>query len=71
MSVSINIKCSSVKEMEELREKFHNGLKGSPAYINSEIAICDLQDDAFTIIIGNCNDHDIDMDVHSKNLLER
>lgn len=71
MSVIINIKCSSVKEMEELREKFHNGLKGSPAYINNEIAICDLQDDAFTLIVGNNNDNDIDLDIHCKNLLER
>ena len=71
MSVSINIKCTSPEEMFKLREKFHLGLVGSPGYINNEIAICDLQDDAFTLIVGNCNGEDVDYDVHCKNLLER
>ena len=71
MSVAINIKCTSPEEMTELRDKMHCGLVGSQAYVNSEIAICDLQDDAFTIIIGNSNDNDVDFDVHCKNLLER
>ena len=71
MSVAINIKCNSPEEMYELREKFHLGLVGSPAYINSEIVISDLQDDAFTLIVGNGNDYDVDYDIHGKNLLER
>lgn len=71
MSVAINIKCTSPEEMVKLREKMHLGLQGSPAYINSEIAICDLQDDAFTMIVGNCNTNNVDFDVHCKNLLER
>lgn len=75
MSVAINIKCESEEKMYELREKIHEALVGSPAYINSEIAICDLQDDAFTLIVGNYNkeheDRNIELDVHSNNLLER
>ena len=75
MSVAINIKCESVEKMHELREKMHLGLKGSPAYINSEIAICDLQDDAFTLIVGNYNEEhekvNVEYDVHGNNLLER
>lgn len=71
MSVSINFKCTSPEEMQALRDKMHRGLVGSPAYISNEIALCDLQDDAFTIIIGNNNDNNVDFDVHCSNLLER
>lgn len=71
MAVVINIKCKSTNEMKELREKIHLGLVGSPAYINSEIAVCDLQDDAFTLIVGNSNDNDIEYDLHSANILQR
>lgn len=69
--VSINIKCSSPEEMHELRDKFCLSLMGSPAFIDNEIAVCDLQDDAFTLIVGNSNDNNIDLDVNSRYLLER
>ena len=49
----------------------HRGLAGSPGYIESEIAICDFQEDAFTLAVGRGNGHDIDLDVHSGDLLER
>lgn len=71
MAVIFNIKCGSKEEMNELRNKFYEGLNGSPAFVNNEIAICDLQEGAFTLIIGNNNVNDIDLDVHSSNLLER
>ena len=69
--LSINIKCKSPEEMHELRDKFYLALMGSPAFIDNEIAICDLQDDAFTLIIGNSNDNNIDLDVNNRYLLER
>ena len=69
--VSINIKCKSSEEMHELRDKFCLALMGSPAFIDSEIAVCDLQDDAFTLIVGNSNDNNIDLDVNNKYILER
>lgn len=71
MAVVFNIKCKSEEETIELRSKIHLGLKGSPAYKYSELAVCDLQDDAFTLIVGNNNDHDIEFDLHSANLLQR
>lgn len=71
MAVILNIKCKSREEMIELREKMHRGLAGSPGYIESEIAICDFQEDAFTLAVGRGNGHDIDLDVHSGDLLER
>ena len=71
MAVVFNIKCKSVEDMTALREKMHLGLVGSPAYVNSEIIISDLQDDAFTLIVGNGNEHDVEYDMHSANILER
>lgn len=44
-------------------EKLHNALVGSPAYINSEIAIVEDGDDGFILVVGNPNDHNIKVDV--------
>ena len=41
MAIVFKIKCSTPEEREKVQERFHNALIGSPAYINSEIAICD------------------------------
>ncbi len=71
MAVIFNIKCKSKDEMVELREKILSGIETSMAYQTSEIAICPLQDDAFTLIVGANNIDDIELDVHSSNLLER
>ena len=75
MSVAFNIKCKSTEEMHELRDKICLSLVGSPAFINSEIAVCDLQDDAFTLIVGNYNkdneERNVEYDIHSSNILER
>ena len=71
MAFVLNVKCTSNEEMFKLRETIHLSLVGSPAYKNSEIAVCDLQDDAFTLIVGHNNDHDVEYDVHSTNLLNR
>lgn len=71
MAVIFNIKCTSKEKMSELRDTICKSLMGSPAFIKSEIAVCDLQDDAFTLIVGNNNVNDIEYDVHSSQLLER
>ena len=41
MAIVFKIKCSTHEEREKVQERFHNALIGSPAYISSEIAICD------------------------------
>ena len=41
MAIVFKIKCSTPEEREKVQERFHNALIGSPAYILSEIAICD------------------------------
>lgn len=65
MAVIFNIKCKNENEMFKVREDVHDGLCGSPAYINSEIAVCDLQDDAFTLIVGCSNEHDVEYDINA------
>lgn len=69
--ITINIKCNSVEEMKDLRGRMHEALVGSTAYKESEIAICDLQDDAFTLIVGNSNENNVEYDLHSSQLLVR
>ena len=75
MSVAFNIKCSSVEEMHVLRDRICLSLVGSPAFINNEIAVCDLQDDAFTLFVGDYNkeneERNVEYDIHSSQLLER
>ena len=41
MAIVFKIKCSTPEEREKVQERFHKALIGSPAYINSEIAVCD------------------------------
>lgn len=37
--IEIMLKCSTSKEMEELGDRLHYALVGSPSYINSEISL--------------------------------
>ena len=57
--ISLVIKSKDKESMVSIKEKFHNALVGSPAYIESEIAICDRDDNSFYLAIGNDNDNDI------------
>lgn len=52
-----------VKGNFETKEKFHKALVGSPGYVNSEIAICDEDEESFLLIVGNKNDDDIAFEV--------
>ena len=49
------------------KERFHESLVGSPAYINSEIAICDGDyDDEFYLVVDNDNkDDNIQINIHA------
>ena len=48
-------------------------LVGSPAFIKNEIAVCDFTDldKAFSVFIGNSNDHDVEYDLVDKDFMER
>lgn len=49
------------------KQRFHESLVGSPAYINSEIAICDGDyEDEFYLVAGNDNKEDnIQINIHA------
>lgn len=68
--INMIIQCSSKEEMEQKKTRMHEALKGSPAYINSEIAICDNDDTSFYLIVGNNNDRDLKVTIGTKALIE-
>ena len=63
--IVLNIKCENEEKMHKLRDRMCQALVGSPAFIESEIAVCDFVDvpNAFTIVVGNENDADIEFDL--------
>lgn len=68
--ISIIIQCSSQEEMEQKKTRMHEALIGSPAYIESEIAICDNNDTSFYLVVGNNNDRDLEIIIGSKMFIE-
>lgn len=52
----------------KLKERFHKALKGSPAYINSEIGICDSKkDNEFYLIVGKDNKDNLRLTMKKEN----
>lgn len=71
MAVIFNIKCKSEDEMQSLKEKINKGLSNTSGYYTREIFIYPLQEDAFSLVVGEYSDCDLELDVHSSDLLER
>lgn len=71
--IVLNIKCRSAEEMPKLRDRMCEALVGSPAFINSEIAICDFTDldKAFSVFIGKPNENDIEYDMVAEDFMVR
>lgn len=71
MAIILNVKCKSNEEMNNMKNQFHTALSGTPAYINSEIAICDdiTNSKSFNVLVGNCNDNDIRFNINGYELL--
>ena len=71
--IVLNIKCKNPEEMAKLRNRMCEALVGSPAFVNNEIAVCDFTDldKAFSVFIGNSNDHDVEYDLIDANFMER
>ena len=65
MAFILNIKCNSENEMKSLRQRIASSLTGS------HCAVFDLQADALTLSIGEAGCNDIELDVHSSDLLKR
>lgn len=50
------------KQDETVKEALHNALVGSPAYVDSEIALVD--DEGFTkLVVGNNNEDNVSIEV--------
>ena len=57
MSIQITFKHNDHAAMMQQQTKMHNALVGSPAYINSEIILCENPNDPteFSLIVGENN----------------
>ena len=66
--INLVIKSKDVKKLNSMKEDFHYALTGSPAYVNSEIAICDNDTESFFLIIGNNNNCDITKEIDVDNI---
>ncbi len=63
--ISFKVNVEDKKNVDAVKEGFHNALVGSPAYINSEIAICDGGEECdFFLVVGNNNDNDLAVDLN-------
>lgn len=67
--IVFKIHCSHEEVTNEWRDKFCEALVGSPAFINSEIAVCDDNECNFVLIVGESNDHDMTFDINESDLV--
>lgn len=67
--IVLNILCDDVDAKCNIRDRLCEALVGSPAFINSEIAVCDFPglDSALEVFIGKPNDSDIEFDLMAGN----
>lgn len=65
MSIQITFKHNDHAAMMQQQTKMHNALVGSPAYINSEIILCENPNDPteFSLIVGENNDSNVQMNI--------
>ena len=66
--INLIIESDNEKELLEIKEQFHKALTGSPAYVESEIAICDRDNKSFYLIMGKDNDNDIIKKINTNNI---
>ena len=65
MSIQITFKHNDHAAMMQQQTRMHNALVGSPAYINSEIILCENPNNPteFSLIVGENNDSNVQMDI--------
>ena len=68
--IELKIRCEK-DNYGDLLTKMHNALCGSPAYVNSEIALSDYTEEGPILIIGNNNEHDLSLEIEYKNIVEK
>ena len=58
--VEIKIKSSTSYDADRLQELIHDALKGTPAYVNSEIVLSPIDNNLeFSLIVGNNSRNDL------------
>ena len=67
--IVLNIKCEQ-DEAAFLRDRMCEALAGSPAFIDSEIGVCDVSTSEFCLVIGHRNGSDVEFDVKESDLTE-
>ena len=66
--LAIYVDCHTPERMEQEREKIHEALVGSPAYVESEIAVCEENQSVFILVVGNRRiNHDLRVDIDIEN----
>lgn len=66
--IVMKVNCRTQERMIKKREEFHKALIGSPAYVDSEIAVCDEDDTSFLLIVGKNNDNDVYYNINADRL---
>lgn len=60
-----------VKGNNEMRDRFCKALVGSPAFVNSEIAVCDGKNgEEFFLAVGEVNGNDITIQIDEVKLVD-
>ena len=63
MAMIISVECKNLEEKCTKRDEVCNSLVGSPAFINNEILVGDVDDTHFVIMVGNDNDNNVTYDL--------
>lgn len=67
--IIFRIHCPHPDVAAEWRDRFCEALVGSPAFVNSEIGVCDGSDGEFCFVVGKSNDHDMTLDLMESDLV--
>lgn len=58
MAVRIKFTHEDNESMKTRLNEVHNALKGSPAYKENEIALCEMNETEFVLVVGEDNGND-------------
>lgn len=67
--IAFRIHCPHPGVAAEWRDRFCEALAGSPAFVNSEIGVCDGSGGEFFLVVGKSNDHDLILDLMESDLV--
>lgn len=67
--ITFRIHCPHPDVAAEWRDRFCEALAGSPAFVNSEIGVCDGSGGEFFLVVGKSNDRDMTLDLMESDLV--